>query len=210
MDQWCKTYSSTAQRFPEQHRIDINQAGAVAGLDYYPALWEADDTAHILSSIDHGYAYDVNKFLFVTGNVGPRAFVWTPTGGLELLDHHPAAPIGSTDTAIAINDAGHAVGFSEILPNENDLAFFWTADGKMMDLNALLDSSGEGWILQVAWDINNHDQIVGFGTYNGEQHLPAHPHANPRAGINGLRPRAALFYLAALIETQTISLSFRQ
>ncbi len=66
--------------------------------------------------------------------------------------------------ALRINEKGWAVGSSSI-------SSFYHAtlhDGSsLIDLNSVLDSSGVGWVLTVANDINDHDQIVGYGTYNG-------------------------------------------
>lgn len=53
---------------------------------------------------------------------------------------------------------------------EGDLrATLWTSSG-ITDLNTVLDSSGIGWILDEARDINDSGQIVGFGRINGQPH----------------------------------------
>jgi len=36
----------------------------------------------------------------------------------------------------------------------------------VLDLNTLLDGSGDGWVLHAANDVNDAGQIVGYGTHN--------------------------------------------
>jgi len=178
----------------EAYPIEINQAGDVVGaIDSNPTLWQADGTVRTLSQ--NGYAYDVNKFRWVVGadRGGLHAFVWTPTVGWQNMGVHPAADFDRASNALAVNDSGHAVGFAEINTQEDDRAFFWTADEGMLDLNALLDATGEGWVLELAMDINNSDQIVGFGKFNGEQRaFLLTPTQVPEAGT-------VIFGLAAVI-----------
>jgi uncharacterized membrane protein len=58
--------------------------------------------------------------------------------------------------------------------------FVWTAEKKMIDLNALIDPT-TGWHLQAAYAINDNNDVVGWGTFNGQVrgfklHLPASIH----------------------------------
>jgi len=57
-------------------------------------------------------------------------------------------------------------------------------DGVAIDLNTLLDSSGTGWTLELATDMNDAGQIVGYETNSaGQQHAfmltPIH-HRGPK------------------------------
>jgi uncharacterized membrane protein len=150
----------------------MNEAGDIAGGVFgAAAVWYASG-AHV-STVLNTHATDISdETNCVAGTTGQRAFMWRPPGFTQDMGDHPAS-IGTGynayHAALAVNTACHAVGFAEVNQAEDDRAFFWTADEGMMDLNALLDATGEGWVLEIAWDMNNHDQIVGFGTFNGEQ-----------------------------------------
>jgi probable HAF family extracellular repeat protein len=69
--------------------------------------------------------------------------------------------------AAGINTAGQVVGSSYAAPYTTR-AFLYSG-GVMTDLNTLLPA-GSGWVLQSANAINDHGQIVGQGTHNGQTH----------------------------------------
>ncbi|MFX8660782.1 hypothetical protein ABTM16_18955, partial [Acinetobacter baumannii] len=66
-----------------------------------------------------------------------------------------------------MNDSGAIVGTSKKI-NGAQAAFLYSSN-IMTDLNTVLDSSGNGWLLSSATDINNTGQIIGTGYYNGQQ-----------------------------------------
>ena len=71
-------------------------------------------------------------------------------------------PDGSESSyARGINESGLVVGTS--YSSSSMRAFVWDDVDGMKDLNTMLDSSGEGWTLCVATDINESGQIVGWG-----------------------------------------------
>ena len=73
---------------------------------------------------------------------------------------------GTSSTAYSINDSGAVVGSSTTAGGQSH-AFLYNS-GTMVDLNTLLPN-GSGWsVLTYARDINDHGQIVGYGTYNGQ------------------------------------------
>jgi probable HAF family extracellular repeat protein len=74
---------------------------------------------------------------------------------------------GSSSYAYGLNDSGYAVGYSS-LANGSDHAFLY-ANGQLIDLNSLLPS-GSGWQLLQAYGINDNNQIVGTGLFDGQQH----------------------------------------
>src|SRR6185503_2738093 len=72
---------------------------------------------------------------------------------------------GNWNTAYDMNNLGHVVGEAETAAGTT-MPFIWR-NGVMTDLNTLLPPSS-GWLLASAYHINDADQVVGFGFYNGE------------------------------------------
>jgi probable HAF family extracellular repeat protein len=66
----------------------------------------------------------------------------------------------------AINDSGVVAGQADVPSGYH--AFVCSA-GKMKDLNKLIPA-GSGWLLEIAYGINNAGQIVGLGVHNGQEH----------------------------------------
>lgn len=94
----------------------------------------------------------LNAFLFSNGG-------YTDLGTL---------PGQATSTANAINDLGQVVGtsYNSNTAFNNDSHAFLYSQGQMTDLNVFLPV-GSGWVLQSATDINDHGQVIGYGTFNG-------------------------------------------
>lgn len=65
-----------------------------------------------------------------------------------------------------INDSGVVVGQADV---PNGYHAFICSGGKMKDLNKLVPA-GSGWLLEIAYGINNVGQIVGLGVHNGQEH----------------------------------------
>lgn len=91
--------------------------------------------------------------------------------------------------ANGMNNQGDVVGqFSipnpEVWQHSGGNAFLYR-NGMMYDLNRLLDSSGDGWVLYRATSINDNGWIVGQGWLHGEHSQPflAIPAAGKPAGI---------------------------
>jgi probable HAF family extracellular repeat protein len=74
---------------------------------------------------------------------------------------------GGNSYAYDINNAGVAVGSSYLAGNAETHAFAYS-DGQMIDLNSLLPIDS-GWVLEQAYGINNQGDIVGTGTFDGQQ-----------------------------------------
>lgn len=73
--------------------------------------------------------------------------------------------LGGTTTYVSgINSRGQVVGTSTIADG-TDHAFLYR-DGTITDLNDYV-APGSGWVLEGAGAINDHGQIVGNGTLNG-------------------------------------------
>ena len=67
----------------------------------------------------------------------------------------------------SINNSGQIVGSSDDI--DNPRAFLWE-DGNFYNLDDLIETSFNSWILTDAFDINNYGQITGQGIVNGERH----------------------------------------
>jgi len=74
---------------------------------------------------------------------------------------------GGNSYAYDVNDAGVVVGYSYLADNAVTHAFAYL-NGQMIDLNSLLPANS-GWVLETAYGINNQGDIVGTGTFNGQQ-----------------------------------------
>lgn len=72
--------------------------------------------------------------------------------------------------ATSINNLGTVVGYSTVATEYSkevpEHGFVWK-NGNMRDLNKLLPANS-GWAINTATSINNRGQIVGQGTFNGE------------------------------------------
>ena len=73
---------------------------------------------------------------------------------------------GSTSTAYGINSSGQVVGYA-ITTGEAATHAFLYSGGNLLDLNNLI-SPNSGWTLVDAQGINDLGQILGWGSYNGQ------------------------------------------
>jgi probable HAF family extracellular repeat protein len=73
---------------------------------------------------------------------------------------------GTQSFAYSINNHGQAVGASEAADGHLHAVVY--ADGLLKDLNDLIPDDS-GWVLTEARDVNDGGQIVGTGTYHGQQ-----------------------------------------
>jgi len=160
---------------------DINENGQVVG-DYsrvygtdHAFLWEQGTGMTDLDTLPgmvHSMAYKINN---VGQVVGESSTVFTPgwysLGRACLWENGSVIDLGllpgnAYSIAWSINDSGLAVGAAYTDPEHDDLdhrAFIWDSVDGIQDLNGMLDSSGAGWTLLVAQDINSRGQIVGWG-----------------------------------------------
>lgn len=81
-----------------------------------------------------------------------------------------------------MNVSGDIVGYFFPPQVDPSHAFLYTG-GTMHDLNALLDGSGDGWILRSADGMNDSQQIAGMGLHHGRlEPFLAEPVPGPPAG----------------------------
>ena len=94
---------------------------------------------------------------------------------------------GENSEALGINNLMQVVGSSFLGDDSTQHAFLWE-DDQLIDLNSLVNPEA-GWELNSAFEINNNGDIIGVGTYNGEQRgflAKAVPEPSSVLGILGL------------------------
>ncbi|HIV72036.1 MAG TPA: hypothetical protein H9903_13970 [Candidatus Aquabacterium excrementipullorum] len=140
-------YSSAADGFGSKHAV----------------LWDKGQLIDLSGSSASRFgdsAYDINDVGQIVGIELDKAVLWqdgqrTVLGGLAGDDW---------SAALAINNAGVAVGFSDRnFSGSNDQRAVMWLHGEVIDLNSLADVVATGWTLLSATDINEAGQIVGMG-----------------------------------------------
>jgi uncharacterized membrane protein len=166
----------------------INASGQIVGGGTlnHATLWKPDtpngttgtsyDLGDFPDGQDSSYAEAVNSSGQVVGAGFPPSnfvgFRWDPTApnGTSGQMTQIITALDGDASALGINDAGDAVGKIEGFRLNNGVgtnhAVLWTAADQMLDLNTLLDSSGLGWTVAEAWDINNSGQVAGVAWYD--------------------------------------------
>jgi probable HAF family extracellular repeat protein len=112
--------------------------------------------------------WDLNDLDQVIGNSNNDAFLWVD-GAMQDL----GVLRGGTDGAGAtgINNHGHVVGTSTVaVRHGHPLAGFLYKNGKLYNLNNLLDFASRRWYIERGVDINDDEEIVGVGYLDGQPH----------------------------------------
>jgi probable HAF family extracellular repeat protein len=132
------------------------------------------------------YAMALNNAGQVTGNATNAAgYSWAFLYQSGLLT--PLGTLGgSASYGYGINQSGSTVGYSWISGDTATAAFVYR-DGTMRNLNDLIEL-GSGWDLQAAYGINDLGQIVGTGTFNGQQMAVLLNPLSPPAVVNSFAP----------------------
>jgi probable HAF family extracellular repeat protein len=151
--------------------LALNQLGGVAGVSL-PGVgsafgndafyWNGSSITPFILNRDP-FQFDVkgiNDLGQIVGRLNSTGYVWqngvlTDLGTLG----------GSSSLANSINNAGQIVGRSAIAAGPAH-AFIY-ASGQMLDLNSLVADLSDWESLNIAYDINEHGQIVGTGRYRG-------------------------------------------
>lgn len=150
----------------------INSPGQVAGWTRVgdgrqAAVWTGD-SARLLGNFAQGSeARDLNDFGLAVGygiNADNSISAFVDDGlSTTVLPTLNGLLYGD---AAAINGAGLVVGSSSTFEGVYT-ATVWES-GQAYDLNALLGTSGLGWTLTSAVDVDDDGTIVGFAEYNGQ------------------------------------------
>lgn len=104
---------------------------------------------------------DVNDYQSFAFRTAPNQKINPQTDNLGSLG-------GNYSYAYSINNLGQVVGTSDDSTGDRRRAFLYD-NGPMLDLNVFIPSDS-GWLLQVAEDINDAGQIVGWGLLNDSAH----------------------------------------
>lgn len=123
------------------------------GLTYVAVLAESINSSdEVVGFVQQAYG----------ANAPETAFIWQ-NGTMSAL---PGLG-GVWAIALSVNNAGIIVGAAQTSANgtTESHAVMWV-NGAVTDLNSLLPANS-GWVLQHATAINNKDQVIGFGTYQG-------------------------------------------
>ena len=165
---------------PSSNAAAINDLGQIVGESQFP-----DGTTHAFRTapnlpvnpatddlgVPPGYsdcsATDINERGEVVGYCRwentSRAF---RTGPNQAIDPTNFFAGQGRSIALGINDHGWVVGYTTVGTTQRAFVFDGT---RMIDLKNNTDSTGAGWLLLEARDINNAGQIVGSGWYNDNQ-----------------------------------------
>jgi probable HAF family extracellular repeat protein len=144
------------------------------GQSYHAFAWTKAKGTVNLGTLPGGTlsnANGLNSGGTVTGYSTSKAFpMGVAVNWNASLKIHPLGTLaGDTSSAgESINDGGEVVGASTSASGTGR-AILWTKAHGMLDLNKLIPANS-GWSLVYAGGINKKGQIVGYGTYNGENH----------------------------------------
>jgi probable HAF family extracellular repeat protein len=118
------------------------------------AVTDLGDLGGSAAGTRQSFGYDINDHGWVTGiadsDLGRRAFVWTPQGGMQDLGSLGGG--GLESIGLHINNQGQVAGWSMIGTGYDTHAYVWSAGDGMQDL-------GKG----AAWALNNHGAVVTGG-----------------------------------------------
>jgi probable HAF family extracellular repeat protein len=154
----------------ESYAFDINNAGQIVGISGtanggpvgFLSNGSSMSSLGVPPTASSSAASGISEGGLIAGSVqwpdGGRPAIYKSNQWIDL-----GTLGGQNGHAYAVNDAGEAVGWSDVGSSQH--AFLYSG-GQMIDLNTLL--APKGWSnVRIAYDINNKGQIIGSGYYNG-------------------------------------------
>ena len=129
----------------------INESGQTVG--WASTNWNSMNPRHAFLVTPSNGVWNLPTY----SNVDPTNLLMRDLGALESLTN--------SSEAYALNDRSWIVGMSTTGSGTNQ-AFLWR-NGAMTNLNHLI-ATGTGWVLTNATGINEYNEIVGSGLYNGQ------------------------------------------
>jgi probable HAF family extracellular repeat protein len=172
----------TSPGITSSYAIDINASGAVVGWSDGAVEWASGTTtpttlgllpgstfSHALAINASGQVVGEDDIKDANGNTVAHAVRWD-AGTTTPTDLGTLSVSGITTSTVAwgINASGQVVGAAGALPDGTiwGHAVLWNAGMTTpTDLGSLLPS-GSGWVLEIAYAINDAGQIVGVGYIN--------------------------------------------
>jgi hypothetical protein len=151
----------------------INDSGDSVGLSFSAlrsggrkaaaeaVLWSPSGKATVLQDVGgarFSKALAINDSGESVGFSGKDAVLWSPSGTATVLRS------AGVSEAVAINAAGDSVGYSFGASGNGVDAMLWSPSGAATNLGAVL---GSAWSYTQAVAINNNDDIIGYGDYDG-------------------------------------------
>ena len=169
---YCNVYDHAGQLLRQHAPVRWDSSGAATELEQLPVHAGASVTWSPAALNDAGtvvgWAHRVGGDGFLDGT---RAVRWDGTGTAATeLGTLGTDSFGRTfSEALAVNDAGTAVGFAESFSSTGTFvgehAVYWGDDALAIDLNTLIDPT-DGWVLNRALAISDTGWIAGNGMFD--------------------------------------------
>jgi probable HAF family extracellular repeat protein len=198
--------------------LGINRAGTAVGFSSVSpdgfqraVIWGNNSILDISNGFE-SQARAINDFDQVVGETTTltgtqEAFRWSNGTSENLGTLTP----GRNSEAFSINNEGDIVGTAEaissinfetnpithvvtITTNYHNHAFLYS-NGSMLDLNSVI-STNSGWELYYAFGINNSDQILGWGSMDGGEHIRSFILQVPEPSVPTLLISASTVFLS--------------
>ena len=133
------------------------------GNEAWTALWSPQGVRMELQGVSSSEPRINNNGLVSGVDSGGHAYYWTLAQGATVV-----SPLSGFQSQwfFGSNDMDMIVGYSD--KGGVSRATLFAASFGNVDINSLVDSTGDGWVLETASAINASGTIIGRGKYNGQ------------------------------------------